>query len=305
MQLKGIFQEKSDYHKFLILVMLVLLSTGVFMVFWYMSLPAFGIDLIKNPNAIVDFNNPSVIKAISVWQTVQAFATFIIPAVLMVWLTSNIDPRKYLHIDAKPNFKALLVAGLMMLVAMPFINWMGYVNSKMSLPEGLQSVETWMKNAEAQAMELTKALLNITSTGDLIFKIIMMALLPAIGEELLFRGVIQRLFVKWISNVNVSIILTAVLFSAMHMQFYGFIPRMVMGVGLGYMLAFTGNLWVPIFAHFINNASVILFTYWGWTGAEAIGTESNDFLVTLLSMAASIGLMYVLSKKSESFKLYS
>ena len=301
MQLKGVFQEKGYYHQFLILVMLVLLSTGFFMVLWFMSLPGiFGIDTIKNPAAISEYNNPEVIRAISTWQVIQAFATFIIPAFLMAWLTSTEKPTQYLVLDTKPNIKALLVAGLIMFAALPFINWMGFVNSKMSLPDSMHWMEEWMKNAEDQAALLTKSFLSITSVGDLLFKIIMMALLPAIGEELLFRGVVQRLFYRWLNNIHIAVILSAVLFSAMHMQFFGFIPRMAMGVALGYMFAFTGSIWVPIFAHFVNNASVVIFTYAGWTAADTLGAEPNDLLITLASMVTTILLMYVLSTKFKS-----
>jgi uncharacterized protein len=109
--------------------------------------------------------------------------------------------------------------------ASPFINFIGGLNANMQFPDWLSGVENWMKNAEDKAAEITEAFLKVETVGGLAFNIFMIAFLPAIGEELLFRGVIQRIFTNWTRNYHWGIWISALLFSALHMQFYGFIPE--------------------------------------------------------------------------------
>ena len=118
-----------------------------------------------------------------------------------------------------------------------------------------------MKASEEQAAALTEAFLKMSTPGELIFNLFMIALIPAIGEELLFRGIVQNIFSRWLKNNHAAVWFTAILFSAMHMQFYGFIPRLMLGAMLGYLLVWSGNLWWPIIAHFVNNAAAVIFSY--------------------------------------------
>ncbi len=130
----------------------------------------------------------------------------------------------------------------------------------------------------------------------------MIALLPAIGEELVFRGVVQKIFRQWSRNAHVAIWTTAVLFSAMHMQFYGFIPRMLLGAMLGYMLEWSGSLWLPMLAHFINNAGAVLLTYLfqhnlSTINPDEVGTGS-DFRGVGVSLVLTV-LMFLMLYRRE------
>ena len=123
------------------------------------------------------------------------------------------------------------------------------------------------------------------------------AIIPAVGEELLFRGVIQKLFLKWNGKVHLSVWLTAFVFSAVHMQFLGFFPRLILGAVLGYMLVWSGSLWLPIVAHFTNNAFAVLLTYFiGMDkinpSVEKLGTEGGS--VVLISGLGGLLLLYLL-----------
>jgi membrane protease YdiL (CAAX protease family) len=138
------------------------------------------------------------------------------------------------------------------------------------------------------------------------FNIFMIAVLPALGEELLFRGVIQRIFTSWIRNYHWGIWIAAFLFSAMHMQFYGFLPRMALGAMFGYLLVWTGTMWVPILAHFVNNTMGVLAYYFISKGViskdiEQWGSGSEQFPMVLLSMV-SVGLLLFLIWRSEQVK---
>jgi hypothetical protein len=171
----------------------------------------------------------------------------------------------------------------------------------MSLPSWLSGLENWMRESEDKAAKLTEKFLEINSGWDLFLSVVMIALLPAIGEELIFRGVLQRIFSEWSKNIHVGIWSSAILFSAMHLQFYGFIPRMLLGVMLGYLLAWSGTLWLPIIAHFINNAAAVILTYMFKqqmisVDADKIGTE-NDYTALLLSAVITTAILWTIYKR--------
>jgi len=148
-----------------------------------------------------------------------------------------------------------------MVVASPIMAWVVEVNAQMSLPSFMSSIEDWMKQSEASAEVLTKAFISFDGLASLFYILLIVAVVPAIGEELLFRGVIQKIFANWTNNHHLAIWVTAILFSALHMQFYGFLPRMLLGVFFGYLLVWSSSLWLPILGHFINNGSVVVLSY--------------------------------------------
>lgn len=143
------------------------------------------------------------------------------------------------------------------MVAFPLVNYLAEWNATWNLPTFLGN---WLEGKESQAEEITKLFLDMPNVGLLILNLIMIALLPAIGEELIFRGIMQRGLQKMM-NPHVAIWLAAILFSAVHMQFLGFVPRMLMGVAMGYLFFWSGNLWYPIIAHFTNNALAVGVAY--------------------------------------------
>jgi uncharacterized protein len=160
-----------------------------------------------------------------------------------------------------------------------------------------------MKESEAQAMKITEAFLKMETTQDLLINLLVIAVVPAIGEELLFRGVLQRLFQELTKNIHLTVFLSAAIFSAIHMQFYGFLPRMFLGVLFGYMLVWTGNIWVPVLAHFINNGAAVFFAWLASKNEmpfnqDTIGAESGDLAVAIGSALAVIMLMMLMKKQS-------
>ena len=132
----------------------------------------------------------------------------------------------------------------------------------------------------------------------------MIAIIPAIGEELLFRGVIQRLFINWTKNAHWGILITSILFSALHMQFFGFFPRMMLGILFGYLFLWSGSLWLPILCHFINNGSAVVYVYLEQRGlmgfsSDTLGAENQDMLITIACSIAISGLLYLIYKKGK------
>jgi membrane protease YdiL (CAAX protease family) len=149
------------------------------------------------------------------------------------------------------------------------------INLKLSLPQAFSGIEEWMRRAEEGAELVTKMFLGVSTWQALLFNIFMIAIIPAIGEEFIFRGILLKLLRQWFGSVHAAVWLSAFLFSAMHMQFFGFLPRLFLGLVLGYMFVWSGNIWVPVFAHFFNNAAAVIIYFLHYN--ERINIEIEKF----------------------------
>ncbi|WP_165758876.1 CPBP family intramembrane glutamic endopeptidase [Niastella yeongjuensis] len=144
-----------------------------------------------------------------------------------------------------------ILAILGMLMAMPFVLWLGQLNELIPLPE-------YLTKMEGETTKQVTAILKVRSVWDIVVNVFIIALLPAVGEELFFRGALQRVVIHLTRNPWVGIILTAVLFSALHLQFSGFLPRMFLGIVLGAFYWFSGSIYTSMIAHFANNAVQVI-----------------------------------------------
>ncbi|MDR2848118.1 MAG: CPBP family intramembrane metalloprotease [Bacteroidales bacterium] len=193
-------------------------------------------------------------------QVLQGFTLFIIPALFLGFLFSGNVIRHFSFHKTGPKTWFLYVF-FIMLAIVPLINLLASLNEMIVFPKSLAAWETKFRALEDNAAKAMELFMNMKNINDLLFNVFMIALIPAIGEELMFRGVIQKICVRWTGNVHVGIIIAAFLFSAMHMQFYGFFPRWLLGILLGYLLVWSKSIWLPIFAHFINNAMAVVVEY--------------------------------------------
>ncbi|MBK9424492.1 MAG: CPBP family intramembrane metalloprotease [Bacteroidetes bacterium] len=172
------------------------------------------------------------------------------------------------------------------------------------MPDFLAGAEAWIKQKEDEMAKLTEAFLKMENAGDLIANILVIGVITAIAEEFLFRGVIQKLFLQLTGNIHVAILLTSILFSAIHVQFYGFFPRLLLGMLFGYLLVWSGSLWVPVAGHMINNTGAVIFAWYASKheltfNHETIGSQSGEWWMVLLSVAGSAYFcyrIYVLNK---------
>lgn len=170
----------------------------------------------------------------------------------------------------------LLVTAIIALTFMISISPITEWNTHVTFPEFLKGFEEWARDKEDHLNELTKIATTFNSVGDLVLGLFVIALLPALGEEFVFRGIIQNELWRGTKNIHVAIWLSAIIFSAIHIQFYGFIPRMLLGALFGYLYYWSGNLLVPMFAHFFNNAFGVIGIYMYSTGKISINPEDND-----------------------------
>jgi hypothetical protein len=180
----------------------------------------------------------------------------------------------------------------------------------MHFPEWMSGIENWMKDSEDKAAELTEAFLKVDTIWGLFFNIFMIAILPAVGEELLFRGVIQRIFTNMTKNNHWGIWISAILFSALHLQFYGFIPRMLLGVLFGYLLVWSGSMWLPIAAHFVNNGVAVVAMYLIDKGnlnpeVENVGSTSGSYYIAVISLLFVCVLLWVFKRQNTENELRS
>jgi hypothetical protein len=179
-----------------------------------------------------------------------------------------------------------------MIVNTVFIEW----NANISLPEYFSGFENWAIDLEDRMEVLTEYMTNFESTGYFILSIIVIAVIPGIGEELLFRGFLQNILRRIFKNDHAAVWVAAILFSAIHFQFFGFVPRMLLGALFGYLYLWSGNLLVPMTAHFFNNGFSLAALYFYKKGLTDIDVESTDALplvyIIIFSALFVITLLY-------------
>lgn len=305
-------QQKSTHispgQQFIIFIGMALASVTLFSVIGFGLLyPLFEINLLQTPDILSELELPYVLKAMKFLQLVNAIGLFIVPSLLFAFLIHK-KGNSYLKCNSGSNVILFLIIPLLMLASQPIINLSAEINKNLQLPDFLKSLEIWMQRSENNAEVITQAFLAGTDINTYLFNLFLIAVIPAIGEELMFRGVFQRILNDWTKNIHIAIWISAILFSAMHMQFYGFLPRMLMGALFGYIFYWSGSLWIPILAHFINNALAVSLHYLMNKGfkidfLEKIGTGNNALFFVACSAVIIILLLlqfYFLRKKDET-----
>ena len=299
------FRGMKPFHQLLFSGFIILVSfLSVTLLSILIAIPVFGIDSIINIPTINDIDNPESIRILKYFQVVQSIGLFIIPPIIIGWLFSE-KLTEYLFLNRSATKLSVVLAIFITILALPFINFTGELNSRMELPQWLSGVESWMKNAEENAALLTEAFLKVDTTRGLLFNLFMIALLPAIGEELLFRGVIQKIFTSWTKNHHWGIWITAILFSALHIQFFGFIPRMLLGVLFGYLLIWSGSIWLPVIAHFVNNGFAVLAIHFINKNlldpkVENIGSTPDSYYSALISFVLVCVLLLIMKQSNRN-----
>lgn len=248
MRLKASFADKSGLTQLWLLFFLIL--AGLFI------LSILSVTILINNGIGEGLQDPGSLRLL---QSVSVVFSFLFPAVALAWLCSE-SPLEYLSLNKLPSAKVFLLVLAGLLLLSPTINMTALFNKALTLPPFLEPVEIWMKAKEAEMEGFINLLIQDDSAGAFIANLVVIALLAAVTEEILFRGAIQRILEKWTNNHHVVIWVAAIVFSAIHMQFYGFIPRMILGAYLGYLLYWSKSIWLPIFAHFVNNAIAVVAT---------------------------------------------
>lgn len=254
----------SHYSPLSQLMMSLLVVVGSFFLCMFvgsvLAYLIFDVNIFTETESI-DINGDAVnLSVLKFYQAIYSTGMFIIPPFIIAFFVHN-KVSTYLFLNKKALLSQIILASISIVVALPLINLLAEINSHLQLPEFLSGVEQWMRETELQAEMVTKKFLLMETPYDLLINLIIIAIIPAFGEELLFRGVIQRIFSNLTKNVHWGIFITAFLFAALHMQFFGFLPRIAMGMLFGYLLIWTKSLWVPILAHLVNNGMAVYVSY--------------------------------------------
>ncbi len=271
--------DKPQWLALLWLISIVFCSLGISS---FLSLVVvkllYGVDVLDIQAFLSDLDNPALLPALKVMQTFQAIGGFILPPMFFAQLSTG----NALEIEGsftKPKWLEVALAVMLIFAAQPIINFTAEWNASLDFPDW-GGIEQWMKAQEESTAQLTEKFLVMPTVGSMLFNLFMIGLLPALGEEFLFRGTLQPIFRRMTGNVHFAVIATAFLFSAMHLQFYGFIPRFLLGIVLGYFAVWSGSIWVSVAAHFFNNGAAVLLSYLIQhemvnKSIETVGTSGN------------------------------
>lgn len=272
-------------------IFLGLLGGGFIVGYLIMGIIAFSLGL-QDATTMgkLDWSKPEVISGMKIIQALSSILIFFLPAFVFSIIVYAGKPTSFLGLKPAPLKSMYILAIVIIIVAFPFVFWLGEMNQLIPLPK-------WMGDLEQEATKQMQQFLKARHIGDVILNVLIIALLPAIGEEVCFRGALQRIMIHITKNAWTGIIVTSILFSALHLQFQGFIPRMFLGIILGAIYWYSGSLWPSILAHFVNNAiQVIVVSY----APQYI--EKNPPIPILLAAFSGLliwGLLYVLKSTSK------
>lgn len=255
--------NKEEINPFFQLLLLLFYAVVGGLVFGLLAvvivLMVYGWGMLSHLDLILS-GGPKYINGFKLIQILSSIGTFILPPIVLAWTEQEKVSRFYSF--KQPKFTLVIIVLAIMIVSMPFMEWTVIWNQKMVLPDFLKGIEEWMKEKEAAAAKMTIQLITVRSNFDFIVNLIMIAVIPAVGEELMFRGGVQRSLNRAFGNPHLAIWLCAIIFSAIHFQFYGFVPRMLLGAGFGYLYYYSGSIWYAMLAHFINNAYAVCAAFY-------------------------------------------
>ncbi len=250
----------SPFPSLLLILSLVLLSSAVFgLIGVYLAAWVYDIGSISEFTSGFEsqLQHP---RALILMQGISAFGTFIIPA----WVYARINGQKAVHFFAldRPLSKTLLFLAIATLItAQGPVTLTAWLNQSIHFPSWMGAIGEWLNEMNERVDQGYRIFLDIRTPGRLLIMLLIAGVIPAFGEEFIFRGIIQRIFYRWTGNGHWAVWLGAILFSLIHMQVLNFLPRVLLGALLGYLFLWSGNLWYSIFAHFFNNAVLLIYAF--------------------------------------------
>jgi abortive infection protein len=231
--------------------------------------------------------------SLKITQLLQEILVFGLPAIL-AWRRLSGNPIKALLTNTI-DIKSIIIAIIFIITIIPCIDILSQWNKSLHLPYFLRELENSMIALEQQANNITETMLSVSTIWGLIANIVVIAFAAAICEELFFRGGVQRILAGAF-NYHIAVWLTAILFSAIHLQFGGFIPRLILGVSFGYIAIWSRSLYPSIIAHFINNGIAVLSFFLSYNKIIDIPTENFGICTGIISLIIS-GIVLVYFKR--------
>lgn len=282
-------------------LILIALTIAGFMLYFLLSMLLLfshaGFQLIDTQQALTD---PRMLGLLKLLQSLSSIMIFLLPALAFAWMADT-KPIHWMGLRQSFSLTQLAAVVALMVASLPFIGLTGQWNEQVHLGGRLHELETWIRNTEKLAEQQTRLLLTTHNAGDYLVNLLMVAVLPGICEEAFFRGALQQLLIRWTGRVGAGVILTAFIFSFLHFQFLGFLPRFILGLMLGYVYVFTGSLWLAMIGHFVNNGVDVTLMYLyqlGWIKTDPMGDSQVTPWAGLLSGAIVIVLLIGLKRLS-------
>lgn len=245
-----------------------------------------------------DYAKPELAGVVRGLLIVQFFGIFLLPSLIFAYLA---DPHPFDYAGLKsPDKKSFILLGILVIVAAFFtVEWLSLVNQELVSNLLGKSARQWIEKGESDTDNTLRNILTMKSLGDLMESILLVGVLAAVGEELFFRGILQRLFIQIFRSAWPGIIFTAALFSAFHGQFMGFIPRMILGIILGALYWYSGSIIPAMAGHFIFNGSQLLLVYYKVSDMDSKAVPNATITVVgITSLAVVIFLLNYMRKHS-------
>ena len=255
----------------------------------------------------VDLSSVPVSRYIN---TLSQIGIFGFTAYGFAFFVNRQSPFSYLQVNKVVGMSVSLILMLGYVVSIPAMSWLIEWNEGLKLPESLSSIEFWMRENEIKNATTADRLLSGTGINTLLINLLVMGLVPAICEELLFRGALLGWLKKSLKNIHVAVFLSAFIFSAIHMQFFGFFPRLLLGLYLGYLCVWTGSIWGSVIVHFINNIIIVITAYLYHTEIisthyKDFGSVENNYMLIFVSVVLTGICIYFLYKKRKKKDILS
>ena len=225
-------------------------------------------------------------NALWIFQLISTTLPILLCPVLFSYIIVH-EPDNYLKTSFEFPWPLLVIVFLIMILSSPVMEFISNINESFNLPK-------WMRDEEDALKKLSDNMMQMKTIGSMIFNLVFIGLVTAIAEELLFRGALQTILMRWTKNKHAAVWITAILFSAFHMEFFGFIPRLFLGVLFGYFVAWSGSIWPSIWAHFINNGTVVVITYLAQSKIWDIDPDDQHVFNTVLYIISFIITIFLL-----------
>ena len=247
------------YQLFVSLMIVFVVGVTLSLIFVLAGMLIFGSDLsvLEKASSSLGKNDFGFMRYLLI---VQDISLLIIPSIIILILMKPEPSGKIPGLEV-PHLKEIGLVVILTFCIFPVTSFTGKINSAMHLPELLSGVEQWMTDKEDKADHIIDLLVESNTFPVMMVNLLTIALMPAIAEELIFRGVFQKIFADLFRSGHIAVRFTAFLFSAIPLQFFGFIPRFILGLVFGYLFLWSGTLWLPVVSHFVNNAFPVILSY--------------------------------------------
>ena len=294
-----LYNESPAYQLFVSILVVAGVGIVSMIILIIAGIVIFGSDLsvLEKSGAALSNTDSGFLRYLLI---IQDISLFILPSsIIMVMMKPEFAKR--LHELKLPLLKEIGLVIVLAFCIFPVTSFTGQINSAMHFPDWLSGVEKWMEEKEDYANGIINQALFAPSFATMILNLFIIAILPAVGEEFFFRGVLQKILIKLFKSGHVGIWVTAFIFSAIHFQFFGFVPRFILGLIFGYLFFWSGTLWLPVISHFINNAVPVIMAYIQGMEKFNAPTDTPSWKLALaLPLPVAIGLVILFYFRNRS-----